>query len=82
MKLIDLPAPGEAIHASRLGEGKLTLTSSEHDALGELRVPLDTRVRYMTLSFGGGPDAAGASPTLLGDVDENWVARDFFARGR
>ena len=82
MKLIDLPAPGEAIHAARLGQGKLTLTSSEHDALGELRVPADARVRYMTLRFGGGPEAADASPALLGDVDENWTARNFFARAR
>jgi acetoacetate decarboxylase len=79
-KLLDLPPAEEAIHASRLGEGKLTLTSSEHDPLGDLRVPPASPVRYMTLSFGGGgPQEAPAQP-LIGDVEVAWVARTFVLR--
>jgi acetoacetate decarboxylase len=74
-KLLDLPPTGEAIHSSRRGEGKLTLTSSERDALGDLRVPPACAVRYMVLSFGGGGRQETAAPTLIGDVDAAWVAR-------
>ena len=76
-KLLDLPPTAEAIHASRRGEGKLTLTSSERDALGDLGVPPDCPVHYMTVSFAAatnretftGPDR------LIGEVDAAWVTR-------
>lgn len=77
IKLLDLPPVGEAIHASRRGEGKLTLTSSERDALGELRVPPDCSARYMTLSFGVAAALQGPldRELLTGDVDAAWVTR-------
>jgi acetoacetate decarboxylase len=76
-KLLDLPPTGEAIHASRRGEGKLTLTSSERDALGDLRVPPDCPVHYMRVSFGAQTDSQSfiGPDRLIGDVDAAWVTR-------
>jgi acetoacetate decarboxylase len=81
-KLLDLPPAGEAIHASRLGEGKLTLTSSERDALGELRAPPDCGARYMVLSFGKVDQPSTSPLKLIGDVDAAWVARTLVLRSQ
>jgi acetoacetate decarboxylase len=76
-KLLDLPPTGEAIHSSRRGEGKLTLTSSERDALGDLRVPPDCPAHYMTVSFGvqTDPESVIGPDRLISDVDATWVQR-------
>jgi acetoacetate decarboxylase len=79
MKLVDLAPTEEVIHASRLAEAKVALCSSERDPLGDLQAAPAATARYLRLDMGkaGG---AGAGPSLLGDVDSEWLGRRFYPR--
>ena len=79
MKLVDLAPADETIHASRLAEAKVTLASSERDPLGELSAEPAATARYLRLDFGKAA-GAGSGPSLLGDVDSDWLGRRFYPR--
>ncbi len=83
LSLIDLPPAAERIHSARSGDAKVTLASSDRDALAALAPAAPGPARLGHLDFGAiEPGAAGGASTILGAVDAGWAARMFLARAR
>lgn len=77
LRLIELAPSAEIIHSARRADARVTLASSDRDALAELQAVPTGRARSLHLSFGA---MGGPPPQVVGDVDANWAAERFFPR--
>jgi len=75
MKLVEA-STGEHVKTMRHADASLELGWSRRDPLADLAPGPATSARLVVLDYGAG----GALPSIAGDVDPAWVARQFFPR--
>jgi len=77
MKLYEIPPVSERIHQARKASGTLTVNPSGRDQLNVMKPAHEIDGQYLLLDFGIPGEGVGMLST---DVDQEWIARNFWER--